>query len=71
MSCGWEVHAKEAIGMAGGFTRIADRGHVVVKRREGDSVRPIKVKAKKLADSGVDQFEIKPGDVINVGESWY
>ncbi len=61
----------EAIGMAGGFTRIADRGHVVVKRREGDSVRAIKVNAKKLSDSGVDQFEIKPGDVINVGESWY
>ncbi len=61
----------EAIGMAGGFTRIADRGHVVVKRREGDSVRVLKVNAKKLSDAGVDRFEIQPGDVINVGESWY
>jgi len=61
----------EAIGMAGGFTRIADRGHVVIKRREGDSVRVLKVNAKKLSDAGVDRFEILPGDVINVGESWY
>jgi polysaccharide export outer membrane protein len=61
----------EAIGMAGGFTRIADRGHVVVKRREGDKVRTIKVNAKRLTDSGVDQFLIQSGDVINIGESWY
>jgi len=61
----------EAVGMAGGFTRIADRGHVLVKRREGDAVRTIKVNAKKLSETGIDRFELKPGDVINVGESWY
>lgn len=61
----------QAIGMAGGFTRIADRGHVVVKRREAGSVRTIKVNAKKLTDSAVDRFVIQTGDVINVGESWF
>jgi len=61
----------EAIGMAGGFTRIADRGHVVVKRREGEGVRTLKVNAKKLSESGVDPFRIEPGDVITIGESWY
>ena len=61
----------EAIGMSGGFTRIADRGHIVVKRREGNGVRTIKVNAKKLADTAVDRFEIQAGDVINVAESWY
>jgi protein involved in polysaccharide export with SLBB domain len=68
---GEEIGLLEAIGMAGGFTRIADRGHVVVKRREGDSIRTYKVNAKKLSDSGVDKFQIENGDVINVGESWY
>ena len=68
---GEEIGLLEAIGMAGGFTRIADRGHVVVKRREGDEVRTYKVNAKKLSDSGVDKFQIENGDVINVGESWY
>ena len=61
----------EAIGMSGGFTRIADRGHVVVKRREGNAMRVLKVNAKKLSDDGIDRFEIHPGDVINVAESWY
>jgi polysaccharide export outer membrane protein len=68
---GEEIGLLEAIGMAGGFTRIADRGHVVVKRREGDIVRTYKVNAKKLSDSGVDKFQIENGDVINIGESWY
>ena len=61
----------EAVGMAGGFTRIADRGRVVVKRREGSAMRVLKVNAKKLSDAGIDRFEIFPGDVINVAESWY
>ena len=68
---GEELGLLEAIGMAGGFTRIADRGHVLIKRREGDSIKSIKVNAKKLADVGVDQCVIQSGDVINVGESWY
>ena len=57
--------------MAGGFTRIADRGHVVVKRREASAMRVLKVNAKKLSDVGIDRFEVQPGDVINIGESWY
>jgi polysaccharide export outer membrane protein len=61
----------EAVGMAGGFTRIADRGRILVKRREGDLVHTVKVNAKKLSDAGLDRFELLPGDVINVGESWY
>ena len=61
----------EAIGMAGGFTRIADRGHVIVKRHDGDAIKTMKINAKKLSDSGVDRFEIQPGDVIDVHESWY
>lgn len=68
---GEELGLLEAIGMAGGFTRIADRGHVLIKRREGNSIKSIKVNAKKLADVGVDQCVIQSGDVINVGESWY
>lgn len=68
---GEELGLLEAIGMAGGFTRIADRGRVIIKRREGDSIKSIKVNAKKLSDVGVDQCVIQSGDVINVGESWY
>jgi len=61
----------QAIGMAGGFTRIADRGHVVIKRRDGTALKVLKVNAKKLTDSLVDRCAVENGDVINVGESWY
>lgn len=61
----------QAIGMAGGFTRIADRGHVVIKRRDGKELKVLKVNAKKLTDSSVDRCSIENGDVINIGESWY
>ena len=70
-SGGEDLGLLEAIAMAGGFTRIADRGHIIVKRKDGDSFRTLKVNAKKIAGDGKDKFPIEPGDVINVGESWY
>ena len=70
-SGGDDLGLLEAIAMAGGFTRIADRGHIIVKRKEGDSFRTLRVNAKKIAGDGKDKFPIEPGDVINVGESWF
>jgi len=61
----------QAIGMAGGFTRIARTGHILVKRMEsGGKEKVIPVDAKKLAtkDSGKG-FLIYPGDTISVSES--
>jgi protein involved in polysaccharide export with SLBB domain len=61
----------EAVGMAGGFTRSADKGKVIVKRTaEGGTEGTIKVNAKKLSGNN-ETFTIQPGDVINVGESWF
>lgn len=62
----------QAVGMAGGFTRTADRGKVIVKRSvEGGPGETIKLNAKKLAGDGKDSFAVLPGDVITVGESWF
>ncbi len=62
----------EAVGIAGGFTRSADRGKVIVRRTaEGGAEGSIKVNAKKLATSGRESFTVLPGDVITVGESWF
>jgi protein involved in polysaccharide export with SLBB domain len=60
----------EAIGMAGGYTRIADPGKIVVKRISNGKESVYRVNAKKMA-SRVDAsaFEVLPGDVITVGES--
>jgi protein involved in polysaccharide export with SLBB domain len=65
------VNLIEAIGMAGGFTRIADRGHVVIKREVMGEVQTMKLNAKKMAGSSTSPIEIRAGDIISVGESWY
>lgn len=61
----------EAIGLAGGFTRIANRGRVIIQRREGDGVTAIKANAKRMADGKETPTEVQPGDVITVSESWF
>jgi protein involved in polysaccharide export with SLBB domain len=60
----------QAIGMAGGYTRIANPNKVIVKRREGGAENVYRFNAKKMARSGADStFRIMPGDVITVAES--
>lgn len=62
----------QAIGMAGGYTKIADPGNVTVKRKEAGGERVLKFNAKRMA-RGEDNtgFTIKPGDVISIGESLF
>ena len=61
----------QAIGLAGGFTRDADQGHIVIKRREGNEMKTLKVNVKQLTSSGGESFKIQPGDVITVSERWF
>ena len=58
----------QAIGMAGGYSRIAKPSKVMIKR--ANTKESIKIDAKKMAQSGeATSFMIRPGDVINVEES--
>jgi protein involved in polysaccharide export with SLBB domain len=60
----------QAIGMAGGYTRIANPGNVVVKRSESGIEKVYQFNAKKMARTMTDtSFRILPGDVITVAES--
>jgi protein involved in polysaccharide export with SLBB domain len=61
----------EAIGLAGGFTRIANRGRVIIQRREAGEIKAIKANAKRMADGKEEPVEVQPGDVITVTESWF
>ena len=64
------INILDAIGMAGGYTRIADPGKVTVKRRVNGQETVIRVDARKMAKSdSQSNFRIQPGDVITVGES--
>ncbi|HEY8900398.1 MAG TPA: polysaccharide biosynthesis/export family protein [Chthoniobacterales bacterium] len=71
LNSGEGINLIEAIGMAGGFTRIADKRNVMVKRGSGGTAQTFKINAKKMVDSSAAPMEIVAGDVISVGESWY
>lgn len=59
----------EAIGMAGGFTRIAQPAKVTLKREVQGRERVYKLNAKKMAhDPATPTFLIRPNDIITVGE---
>jgi len=68
-----EITLLQAIGMAGGYTKIANPGNVTVKRLvQGGSEQVIKVDAKRMARGGTQStFYIRPGDVITVAESLF
>jgi len=59
----------QAIGTAGGYTRIADPSKITLKRSVDGRESVIKLDAKRMANENGSAFEILPGDVITVGES--
>jgi polysaccharide export outer membrane protein len=65
------VNLLEAIGMAGGYSRIADEKDITVKRIvQGKEVIFKKLNGKRmLQDNSTPTFEVLPGDTILVGES--
>ncbi len=59
----------EAIGTAGGFTRIANQSNITLKRVVNGSEEIIKLNAKAMAKDRGKTVEVLPGDIITVGES--
>jgi polysaccharide export outer membrane protein len=60
----------QAVGMAGGYTRIADPGNITVRRTESGQDQVMRFNGKRIAkgDRSPD-LVVKAGDVITVGES--
>ncbi len=59
----------QVIGIAGGYTRMADAGRITIRRRAGGEDRVVKLDGKRLARGlGTELFLVEPGDVITVGE---
>lgn len=62
----------QAIGMAGGYTRIAEPSNISVKRIENGVESVMKLNAKRMARGDASAaFKILPGDVISVPESLF
>lgn len=59
----------QALGIAGGFSRVAKESDITVTRATTRKV--IKVDGRKLRDEGVAPFMIYPGDSIHVAESTF
>jgi len=69
---GSHVNIIEAILMAGGYTRTAAQNSVTVKRLVDGKLTTLKVRAGDMAqDANLVPFEVLPGDIIKVNESWY
>ena len=67
-----DVTLLQAIGMAGGYTRLAEPANVTVKRIENGAESLMKLNAKRMARGGASAaFKIRPGDVISVAESMF
>ena len=59
----------EAIGLAGGYTRIASPERITVRRQSASGDQIFKVNAKRFTKGKGGGFLVEPGDTINVGES--
>jgi polysaccharide export outer membrane protein len=64
-----ELDLLQVIGIAGGYTRLADPGRIIIKRRIDGSEKIIRLDGKRLAKGeSVEPFSISTGDVITIGE---
>jgi polysaccharide export outer membrane protein len=63
-----ELTLVEAIGMAGGMTRIANPRKVTLKRRGGN---PLPVDVRRIAAGGSADIVLRDGDIINIPESLF
>lgn len=67
-----EVTLLEAIGMAGGYTRIANPSNVLVMRKNNGEDQTIRLNARRMASGHKDSdFLVLPGDVITVAQSMF
>jgi polysaccharide biosynthesis/export protein len=69
---GSHLNIIDAILMAGGYTRTAAQNSVTVKRTVNGKLTTIKVRAGDMAqEPDLVPFEVLPGDIVKVNESWY
>ncbi len=60
----------QAIGMAGGYTRIADPSKITLKRNVDGKETVLHLNGKKMAGGSTESaFSVSSGDIITVGES--
>jgi polysaccharide export outer membrane protein len=67
-----EVNVLEAIGIAGGYTRIANPSKVILMRRVDGKQKTFELNANRMASGHTESVvRVLPGDVITVSESLF
>jgi polysaccharide export outer membrane protein len=67
-----EVNVLQAIGIAGGYTRIANPSKVILMRRIDGKQKTFQLNAKRMASGHTESVvKVLPGDVITVAESMF
>jgi polysaccharide export outer membrane protein len=61
----------QAIGIAGGYTRSANPGKIIVKRVVQGSEKIFRLNGKEMARGAAERFRIQAGDTITVEESFF
>jgi polysaccharide export outer membrane protein len=62
----------QAIGMAGGFTRLANSANIIVKRNVDGGLKTLHLNGKTMAsDNRSAPFVVMPGDTITVTERFF
>jgi polysaccharide export outer membrane protein len=66
------VSLLQAVGMAGGFTRLANSADIIVKRNVDGAEKILRLNGKSMAsDDRSEPFVILPGDTITVTERFF
>jgi len=67
-----EVNVLQAIGIAGGYTRIANPSKVILMRRVDGKQKTFQLNAKRMASGHTESIiKVLPGDVITVSQSLF
>ncbi len=62
--------ALEACLMAGGFDKFAAPNRARIVRKKGKQQIVIKINLNKVREGEISDMELKPGDLINIPETW-
>lgn len=61
----------QAITLAGGFDRLADKDGTFVTRRDGPHEERLKVSVKAIGEGRDTNFSLQPGDIVYVPQTFF
>lgn len=63
--------ATNAVLLAGGFSRYAAPNRAQIIRQKNDKIEIVKINLNDVKNGKIPDIEIKPGDRINIPETWF